>query len=463
MYRDSFGDFDTASAYVLDKGKAVDSYVRYMLVRTQAMFEYQGLPDTIPQSKLEYLLQTKGSCFVTEVEGKLYALSGNAGGELDVYGDPTQYTVSNTALKLTKTYDIEKDGVLMRNDAFEVGLLPLLQKYGALLAENTLSMRTILIVLRMVLIISASDDMTAASAQKFIKDIESGKFSAVGESAFFEGLKVQTTPNTQNYLTQFMEMEQYLRGSCYNDIGLASQYNMKRANLTEREVAKDDDVLLPLIDNMIKERQTAIEAINEKYGTDISIDYASSWKIAHAQNEKEIALSEAVTEEVQTGEIQVTSAEVNDRNVGLTNVGGGPSESVGGGSEGESSVDEPASEDEASTPEPDTGRNSEHPAGDEQPHQGDGTAADGEDPPSASPQDNDAHGTGPDGGPSVEDKENEDSNSSTDSEGPGQGLDKEGQRQGPVEEGPGKNPVEEGQRPGPVEVEEEKDRDRDKS
>lgn len=402
MYRDNFGDFDTASSYVLDKGKAVDSYVRYMLVRTQAMFEYQGLPDTIPQSKLEYLLQTRGSCFITEVEGKLYALSGNAGGELDVYGDPTQYTVANTALNLSKTYDIEKDGVLMRNDAFEVGLLPLLQKYGALLAENTLSMRTILIVLRMVLIISASDDMTAASAQKFIKDIESGKFSAVGESAFFEGLKVQTTPNTQNYLTQFMEMEQYLRGSCYNDIGLASQYNMKRANLTEREVAKDDDVLLPLIDNMIKERQTAIEDINAKYGTDISIDYASSWKIAHAQNEKEIALSEAVVEEVETGEIEVTSAEVNDRNVGLTTVGDGQGSSETESGRGQESDDKPV---ETEDPGEGTGEAGEHTPGDEQPHQEPGGEA--EDPPTASTPADDENGAGSDGGPQV-DEESED-------------------------------------------------------
>lgn len=323
MFRESFSDFDAASQYVLDKGKAVDFYVRSMLVRTQSMFTYEGLPETIPQDKLEYLLQTKGSCFITEVDGSLYALSGNAGGELDVYGEPTEYTVANTALKLTRTFNIEKDGVLMQNDALKMGLLPILQKYGALLAENTLSMRTILIVLRMVLIMSAPDDKTATSAQKFIRDIENGKISAIGESAFFDGLKVQTTPNTQNYLTQFMDMEQYLRGSCYNEIGLASQYNMKRANLTEREVAKDDDVLLPLVDNMIKQRQQALEAINEKYGLSITIDYASSWKIAHVQNEKEIALSEAVTEEVESGEMQITSAEVNDRNVGLSTDGGG--------------------------------------------------------------------------------------------------------------------------------------------
>lgn len=407
MYRDSFGDFDAASAYVLDKGKAVDHYVRSMLIRTQSMFVYEGLPDTIPQEKLEYLLQTRGSCFVTEVEGKLYALSGNAGGELDVYGDPTEYTVSNTALKLTKTFNIEKDGVLMLNDALEMGLLPILQKYGAMIAENTLSMRTILIVLRMVIIMSASDDKTAMSAQKFIKDIENGKFSAIGESAFFEGLKVQTTPNTQNYLVQFMDMEQYLRGSCYNEIGLASQYNMKRANLTEREVAKDDDVLLPLVDNMIKHRETALDAINKRYGTSITIDYASSWKIAHAQNEKEIALSEAVTEEVETGNIEITSAEVNDRNVGLSNVGGGPETGEpesGGGAE---SPDRPITEGKGSGPDTNGGEPREASADNEKSYQGDG-GAESQEAGASEPQDADAHGTGPDGGQSVREREEKD-------------------------------------------------------
>lgn len=408
MYRDSFSDFDVASSYVLDKGKAVDHYIRSMLIRTQSMFVYEGLPDTIPQDKLEYLLQTKGSCFVTEVEGKLYALSGNAGGELDVYGDPTQYTVSNTALKLTRTFDIEKDGVLMRNDALEMGLLPILQKYGAMIAENTLSMRTILVVLRMVIILSASDDKTAMSAQKFIKDIENGKFSAVGESAFFEGLRVQTTPNTQNYLTQFMDMEQYLRGSCYNEIGLASQYNMKRANLTEREVAKDDDVLLPLVDNMIKQRETALEAINKKYGTNITIDYASSWKIAHAQNAKEIALSEAVTEEVEAGDITITSAEVNDRNVGLSTDGSGlerGEEESGRGKDGPDSSGETA---EGSGPDTAGGSTREVAPDDAESHQGDGGEAEPEkagasEPPDAAPQ-----RTGPDNRQPVDPEESED-------------------------------------------------------
>ena len=323
MIKDSFGDFRLATDYVLNKDKAVDTFIRYMLARTQAMFEYEGLPETIPAHALEYLLQVKGSCFVTEVNGSLYALTGSAGGEPDPYGEPTQYTVANVALKLSKTYDINNDGVFCRNDSFEMGLLPIFQKYGSLLAENMITMRTVDIMLRMVCLISASDDNTHASAEKFIQDIEAGKVSAVGENAFFEGVRVHNVSNTQNYLQQFVDYEQYLRASCFNEIGLDSNYNMKRANLTEKEVSMNDDFLLPLVDNMIKQRQDAIDRINAKYGTSISISYASAWKVTHMENEKEISISE----ETINGEINTD-----------TGTGAGPAESpdseIGGIEEG---------------------------------------------------------------------------------------------------------------------------------
>ena len=38
-----------------------DSLIAYMLARTQSMFEYDGLPDTIPPRMLELYLQSNGS------------------------------------------------------------------------------------------------------------------------------------------------------------------------------------------------------------------------------------------------------------------------------------------------------------------------------------------------------------------------------------------------------------------
>lgn len=354
MKVDSLGNYDIASSYVLDKDKSVDSFIRYMLARTQAMFVYDGLPETIPARNLEHLLQVKGSCFVTEVEGKLYALSGAAGGEPDPYGEPTQYTVSNVALGLSKTYDIQKDGVFVRNDALELGLLPIFQKYAGLLAENVITMRTVNMMLRMICLISAPDDNTQASAQKFIKDIESGKISAVGENQFFEGVRVHNVSNTQNYLLQFINYEQYLRASCFNEIGLDSNYNMKKANLTEKEVSMNDDFLLPLVDNMIKERQEAIDRINDMFGTSISIDYSSAWKVTHSENEKEIAIAAAIEEnpaEVSQNEEKQTTVEVLD-NENQTQQGNGSAADTGSHAETENHV-RAAADDPVEQAEPD--------------------------------------------------------------------------------------------------------------
>lgn len=300
-----FIEFDRANEYVVNKDTVINHYIRYMLSRTQSMFAYTGLPDTIPASKLEMMLQTKGYVFITEVEGKLYALHGSLGGMPDVYEDCTEINVANVALNLTKTYNLENDGVLVNNDALRIGLLPILQKYGALLAENTISIRTVDIILRMCVMISASDDRTYTGAEKFINDILKGKISAIGESAFFDGVKVHSVANTQNYLLQFIELEQYLKASCFNEIGLNANYNMKRESLGSNEAAMNDDFLLPLVDNMIKERQTAIDKVNEKYGTEISIDYASAWKVTHEENVKQVAIAESITDEADTGTLDI--------------------------------------------------------------------------------------------------------------------------------------------------------------
>ena len=54
-----------------DKNKLVNDLVRYMLIRTQAMFEYSGLPDTIPQKFLEQYVQTSGFAGIVKVKGEL--------------------------------------------------------------------------------------------------------------------------------------------------------------------------------------------------------------------------------------------------------------------------------------------------------------------------------------------------------------------------------------------------------
>ena len=263
---------------VRDKDTAVTEFMANTLAKTQSMFEYEGLPDSIPQKELERLLQTTGNAFVTSVDGVLYALSGGKGGEPDVYGRATLYTVANPALKLNKTYDIQKDGVLIENDSNGESLLPLIGRYAVLHTDGLISLNTASILTRITMLISASDDKTKQSAEEFLRKIQDGEFSIIGENAFFKGVNMQTAPTTNSvYITQLIELIQYYKASMYNELGLNANYNMKRERLNLGEVSMNVDVLLPYVDNMLKERQNAVEKINEMFDTEISVKLASSW------------------------------------------------------------------------------------------------------------------------------------------------------------------------------------------
>lgn len=263
---------------VRDKDTAVTEFMANTLAKTQSMFEYEGLPDSIPQKELERLLQTTGNVFVTKVDGVLYALSGGKGGEPDVYGRATLYTVANPALKLNKTYDIQKDGVLIENDSNGESLLPLIGRYAVLHTDGLISLNTASILTRITMLISASDDKTKQSADEFLRKIQDGEFSIIGENAFFKGVNMQTAPTTNSvYITQLIELIQYYKASMYNELGLNANYNMKRERLNLGEVSMNVDVLLPYVDNMLKERQNAVEKINAMYDTEISVKLASSW------------------------------------------------------------------------------------------------------------------------------------------------------------------------------------------
>ena len=263
---------------VRDKDTAVTEFMANTLAKTQSMFTYEGLPDSIPQKELERLLQTTGNAFVTSVDGVLYALSGGKGGEPDVYGRATLYTVANPALKLNKTYDIQKDGVLIENDSNGESLLPLIGRYAVLHTDGLISLNTASILTRITMLISASDDKTKQSADEFLRKIQDGEFSIIGENAFFKGVNMQTAPTTNSvYITQLIELIQYYKASMYNELGLNANYNMKRERLNLGEVSMNVDVLLPYVDNMLKERQNAVEKINAMFDTEISVKLASSW------------------------------------------------------------------------------------------------------------------------------------------------------------------------------------------
>jgi len=261
-----------------NKHENVDNFIRYMLARTLQMFEYNGLPETIPQKELERLLQVQGYAFITEYEGKLYAFTGGLGGQQGVYGEPTEIVIANPALSFNKTLNLEKDGVLINNDDMRQGLIPLISKYATILNENEITMILSTINKRVNNLISVSDDNTAVSAKQYLKDLEDGNIGYIMESRLYESLKAKTvSENNSTRLVDLIELQQYIKASLYNELGLNSNFNMKRERLIKPEVEMNTSSIYPLVDNMLHCRQEAVEKINDMYGTSITVEFSSSW------------------------------------------------------------------------------------------------------------------------------------------------------------------------------------------
>lgn len=260
----------------------IRNYIKQMLRRTGRMIKTINLPETIPQKDLHLLLQTEGFATITQVPNKgLYAFSSGLGGEPNPYYLPTISVVANPALKFNASLVIDKDCVVVLNDSLYQGLLPILTKYAAMIVDAEISLKYALINARVPKVFIADDDNSKASAELFFNRLEEGSaYSIVSKPPFAED--IITGMSALDYsqdppITKIIEAIQYLKGSCWNELGLKAAFNMKREAINEAEASLNDNILYPLIDDMLEQQNIGWDKVNRMYGTDIHAEFDSVW------------------------------------------------------------------------------------------------------------------------------------------------------------------------------------------
>lgn len=294
---------------IADKTALFDNYVGYMLNRSQSMFEYKGLPDTIPANILELMLQTKGFAVITDkFDGNLYAYSEGVGlgGELDEYYRPTKAVIANPYQKFNATLTIGEDCELILNDTLFMGLVPLYERYAELLVENVVSMRTASVNSRLMAVLTAGTDRTKTGLEKFLTDLYDGKLGAMLDDDLINGIKIHPiADNSRSRLfTELIEYHQYLSGAWYGEIGVEAAYNMKRERLTKAESGLNTDSTVPLAMEFLNCRKRGFDKVNQHYSTNISVDFASVWRGLDEVNSKPLENEDSTdTDTDETGGI----------------------------------------------------------------------------------------------------------------------------------------------------------------
>lgn len=259
----------------------VRSYIAYMLNRTLTIFEYDNLPNTIPKKDFELITQIVGCCTISEVNGKLYAFYGGLGGIPNEYYLPTLSVVANPYLKLNKVYEIGKNCEVILNDSMYVGLTPMFDKYANMITDVDISLKFATINTRIPMVAVASDDNIASSFNTLFENVEKGDNI---KSIVAPNLMEEETFKTRDYFSRqnnnikdLIELRQYLLGCWYNELGIQSNFNMKRESLNENEIGMNLDALVPLIDNMLEERKKGWERVNKLYKTNVQVRLSNLW------------------------------------------------------------------------------------------------------------------------------------------------------------------------------------------
>lgn len=287
-----------------EKDKIIRYYIRKMLIKTQQMFEYENLPETIPKKDYLLIKQTHGSVTIAKADdGNLYAFRAGLGGKPNAYYLPTLAIVANPGLNFNKTFEIDKDCVVILNDALYAGLMPIIEHNAYLLAECDISFKFACINIRIPALVDVPNDTAKAEAEEFFRQIEEGtKIGVIGDETFFDKLSVYNYANSDTSITHLIELKQYIWGTFLQEIGIQSTFNMKREAINEAEAGMSEDILIPSVDEMLEQEQIGWDKVNKMFGTNVKVRLSSVWENVRKKRELADELTESeIDKNLQSG------------------------------------------------------------------------------------------------------------------------------------------------------------------
>ena len=308
MYKDI--DLTCPQCELRDKHTIAQEYYNNFINRLDSMFKYEGLPETIPAYILERYLKINGWAGIgkapetSDYKGQLVCFFGGIGAKPDLYYQPTEIMLANPVLG-SKTYKIGKDVVWGKNDSLAKGVSHILSRYAHLIADNDISINIAQITTRAPFVFTAETSAEVESAKAFISDLEKGKIGVTKSAFFNKGLTPMPlmSDSSGGYIKSLIELHQYLKAQWANDLGIGSNFNMKRERLNTAEVESNSPYLLPLVDEMLKFRKIMCDEVNAMFGESWSVSLDSAWELEDVQQTleaHELENPESFGDETQT-------------------------------------------------------------------------------------------------------------------------------------------------------------------
>lgn len=245
------------------------------------MFEYDNVPETIPEREIEMNLMLTGHAVFFRDVGDLICIPTEIYG-YDRYYRPTKATFGNVEVKSKDltfgknaeiVYNNKIRGNVLNMQSVDNGLLTMILRYSRMLAdvESTLNIR--MINSRQTSFAVAKSQQMSDQLKALYDKIEVGDRSVLSDTPFldaFQNVDIASKSDAERVNDLLIAREKIL-SMFFREIGVKFEQEQKKAQLTEDEVTADEQLLLINPLTMLKERQEGIERVNRHFGTNIQV------------------------------------------------------------------------------------------------------------------------------------------------------------------------------------------------
>ena len=261
------------------------TYFDILLNTLVDMFDYDGLPDTIPKRFLELYLHTYGQVFVSKIKGEIYATGGTLSGEIDAYGLGTDAIAVCPIGQAEGKRDIDiVYGI--NNDTATPDML--IYWIAHLMQECDNSLEHNIIYSRLLPIPKVADEKDKQAFDDILDKLIKGELKAFASKNILaeelgDGVDVINISNVDKvdklqYLSRFADD---ILKKFYNFYGQPINSQNKSAQSISDELHGMDSVSFILPIQMLKCRQKMCDDINRIFGLNVSVRFSTSWELEY--------------------------------------------------------------------------------------------------------------------------------------------------------------------------------------
>lgn len=259
----------------------------YML----GMFEYEGLPESLPARQIEINLLLTGHCVVFRDHGELVTC-GTSLYDFDKYYDPTMAVFAQPKLFSKRLYlsgDNQNAVVTYNNDLqnnifyvpTDSGLLTFISRYARRLADIESTENIYTVNMRLSAYPVGGDDSVIANIKKFFNMLALGKREVIADNSIINQFRTVDIVKgaTTDKLNDIIQARDKILEQFFRDIGVKFFADNKRAQQTNDEINSNDQMLIISPTEMLKARKIGIDKVNEFFGTEISVKLSDNFNV----------------------------------------------------------------------------------------------------------------------------------------------------------------------------------------